>query len=79
MQDVWLDNATLILTIGYTGAGTGQFSGPSGTLVYPSNFDDLGYFVVNANGPAPPYVPEPASVAIAWLAIAGFVAVRHRR
>jgi hypothetical protein len=79
MQDVWLDDATLILWMGYSGAGTGQFSGPSGSLVYPSNFDDRAYFVVNANGPAPPFVPEPASVAMVGTAIVGLVAARRRR
>src|SRR5215212_2755087 len=34
--DIWLDNASLVLFTGFTGAGTGQFSGTSGSLVYPS-------------------------------------------
>lgn len=79
MQDVWLDNALIILAAGYTGAGTGQFSGPSGTLVYPSNFDDLAYYVVNANGPAPPYVPEPASICLICLAMLGLLSARPNR
>jgi PEP-CTERM motif-containing protein len=78
-SDIWLDNALLTLFFGYTGAGTGQFSGPSGTLVYPANIDSTAYYVVNANGPAPP-VPEPSTMAIASLAAAiGMLAARRRR
>jgi PEP-CTERM motif len=71
--DVWLDNATLILNFGFTGAGTGQFSAPSGTLVYPTNIDNTPYYVVNANG----YVPEPSTLAL--LAVAFFFGGMHRR
>jgi hypothetical protein len=64
--DIWLDNATMILTFGFSGAGTGQYSGPSGTLVYPSTVDtNNNYYVVNANGPAPPLVPEPSTAIVA--------------
>src|SRR5215213_58138 len=41
--DIWLDNASLVLFSGFTGAGTGQFSGPSGSLLYPSTFDSSSY------------------------------------
>src|SRR5262245_54068489 len=65
--DIWLDNTTLVLFSGFTGAGTGQFSSPSGSLIYPTTFDSSPYYVVNANGPAPP-VPEPATLALATIA-----------
>jgi hypothetical protein len=77
--DVWLGNASMILFVGYSGAGTGQFSGPSGTLVYPNNVDiGNNYYVVNANGPAPPLVPEPASIALVTLAALLGLTARRR-
>src|SRR4051812_16658305 len=44
--DIWLDNATLIDFAGFSGAGTGQFSAPSGSLVYPSTLEPSPYYVV---------------------------------
>ena len=76
--DVWLDNVTLVLGVGYTGAGTGQFSGPSGSLVCPSNFDTSSYYVVNANGPAPP-VPEPGMLALMLATASCAVFTRRNR
>jgi hypothetical protein len=77
--DVWLDGATMILTFGFSGAGTGQYSGPSGTLVYPSTVDTgNNYYVVNANGPAPPLVPEPATP-ILLFTVALFAVTRRWR
>jgi hypothetical protein len=76
--DAWLDHVNLLLASGFTGAGTGQFSGPSGTLVYPSNVDTSSYYVVNANGPAPP-VPEPATALLAAIAIISTLTHRKRR
>jgi hypothetical protein len=77
-SDIWLDQTTLTLGVGFTGAGTGQFSGSSGTLVYPSNFDTSSYYVVNANGPAPP-VPEPATALLAAIAMISTLTRRKRR
>jgi hypothetical protein len=65
MNDTWLDDALLVLAPGFTGAGDGQFSGPSNSLVYPGTYEPSGaYVVVNANGPAPPLVPEPSTFAL---------------
>jgi hypothetical protein len=76
--DVWLDNAVMVLNVGYTGAGTGQFSAPTGSLIYPSTVDTgNNYYVVNANGPAPPVVPEPASIAL--VVIATFALLQRTR
>jgi hypothetical protein len=75
--DVWFDNALLILNVGFTGAGTGQESPPSGSLIYPSTFNPSPFYVVNANGPAP--VPEPASVFMVLLGISTVVGSSHRR
>jgi hypothetical protein len=69
LQDVWLDNAALNLGPGLTGAGTGQYT-VSGSLVYPTTLDDSPYYVVNANGPAPPLVPEPGSLVLIVLGTA---------
>ena len=64
MNDIWLDDAILVLAPGFTGAGDGQYSGPSNSLVYPGTYEPSGaYVVVNANGPAPPLVPEPTTLA----------------
>jgi hypothetical protein len=60
--DIWLDQVFLVPFTGFTGAGTGQFSPPSGTLVYPTTLDSSSYYVVNANGPVP--VPDPSSIAL---------------
>lgn len=76
--DIYLDSAVLVLNVGFTGAGTGQYSGPSGTLVYPSTLDSSNYLVVNANGPAPPIVPEPMSVALAAVCAFTMISVRCR-
>jgi hypothetical protein len=76
--DIWLDQATLTLGVGFTGAGTGQFSGPSGSLVYPTNVDTSSYYVVNANGPAPP-VPEPTTTLLAAIALIATLTHRSRR
>lgn len=76
MSDTWLDNASLFLASGFTGAGTGQFT-PSGSLVYPTTLDSSPYYVVNANGPA---VPEPmAMLALAVMAMTGLSRGRVRR
>ncbi len=64
--DIWLDNATLILNVGFTGAGTGQESPPTGSLIYPQTIGASPYYVVNANGPAP--IPEPTTLALLTLA-----------
>src|SRR4051794_33183651 len=63
--DIWLDNATLIDFVGISGPGTGQFSAPSGSLVYPSTLEPSPYYVVNANGPAP--IPEPTALILLTL------------
>ena len=77
--DVWLDNALLVLGVGFTGAGTGQFSGLSGSLVFPSNSETSNnYYVVNANGPVPP-VPEPSSALLTAIAMMGMVTRRRTR
>jgi hypothetical protein len=79
--DIWLDSAIMILTAGFSGAGTGQYSGPSGTLIYPSTVDTgNNYYVVNANGPAPPLVPEPATaVVVTGFALAFAASIRRSR
>jgi hypothetical protein len=66
--DIWLDQAALIDFAGFTGAGTGQFSSPSGSLVYPTTLDTSSYYVVNANGPAP--IPEPTTLGLLFVAAA---------
>jgi hypothetical protein len=73
MADVWLDNAIVVLGVGFTGAGTGQFSPPTNTLIYPATLDASPYVVVNANGP----VPEPGCVAA--LGALGLLIARRRR
>jgi hypothetical protein len=73
MNDIWLDGVIPILSFGYTGAGTGRFE-VSPTLVYPSNLDTSGYYVVNA-GPEV-IVPEPSSFALAAISV---LAALHRR
>ena len=78
--DVWLDNATMILYFGFSGAGTGRYSGPIGTLVYPTTVDTgNNYYVVNANGPAPPVVPEPASAALIAIFATTFLSMSRRQ
>jgi hypothetical protein len=72
--DIWLDNASLVLFAGFTGAGTGQESPPSGSLIYPPTFAPSNYYVVNANGPAP--VPEPTTLIL--LTIAATLALPRR-
>jgi hypothetical protein len=74
-QDVWQDGVFPVLFVGYTGAGTGQFSGPSGTLVYPSTFDGSAYYVVNGGDAVP--VPEPASALL--LGVGAAALMRRRR
>jgi hypothetical protein len=74
-QDVWQDNVFPVLGSGYTGAGTGRFSGPSGTLVYPNTLDSSAYYVVNGGDAVP--VPEPMSVGL--LGLGGVLLLRRRR
>jgi hypothetical protein len=79
MNDIWLDGVIPILGFGYTGAGTGRFE-VSPTLVYPTNLDSSGYYVVNA-GPEV-IVPEPNTLALGGAGLAGLMYVtirRHRR
>jgi hypothetical protein len=72
LQDVWLNNAFVILASGFTGGGAGQYTSPAASLVYPATSDSVGYIVVNANGS----VPEPGCVAFSAVAAA---LLRHRR
>lgn len=74
MPDVWLQASGLVLNVGFTGAGTGQFT-PSGSLVYPTSFDNSPYYVVNAGGP----IPEPSTLALFGLSLLGLAVVRSRR
>jgi hypothetical protein len=78
--DVWLDNALMILYVGYTGAGTGQNSAPTNSLIYPSSIDTgNNYYIVNANGPAPPIVPEPAAAGLIVIgSLIAFARTRRR-
>src|SRR4051794_4191548 len=71
LLDPWQDHATIILTTGFTGAGTGQFSAPTNSLVYPSSLDTSNYYVVNANGPAPPVPESTSAIGLALAAIFG--------
>ena len=75
MSDVWLNNVFMILASGFAGAGTGQYTSPAATLVYPATTDTTNYIVVNANGP----VPEPTSATILMASAGLALARRHRR
>jgi hypothetical protein len=75
-QDVWLDNVALFPTSGYTGAGTGKFSGPSAVLAFPTNADDTGYYVVNGSDAV---VPAPEPMTIGLLGAGALLLVRRRR
>jgi hypothetical protein len=59
-SDPWLEVQFVVLGVGFTGAGTGQYDG-SLSLIYPATFDDTVYGVVNASTQV---VPEPASLAL---------------
>ena len=72
LADVWLSNALVVLASGFTGAGTGQYTSPAVSLVYPATLDSSSYVVVNANGP----VPEPGSAGIV-AASAGLALMRR--
>ena len=74
LSDVWLSNVFVILQAGFAGAGTGQYTSPSASLVYPATTDTTNYIVVNANGP----VPEPGSLALLGTPAAWFMARRRR-
>jgi hypothetical protein len=77
-QDVWLDDVSLTLGSGYSGAGTGKFSGPSGVLVRPTNFDDNGYYVVNGSDMVVP-TPAPEPMTVGLLGAGALLLLRRRR
>lgn len=66
MPDVWLQASGLILNVGFTGAGTGQFT-PSGSLVYPDFIRQLALLRGQCWRPGP-RAKHPGAV---WLEPAG--------
>lgn len=72
--DPWLDNASLTLGAGFSGAGTGQTL-TSGTLAYPTTIGSSPYVIVNVSDVA--VSPEPGSMAI--VGGAALLLARRRR